>query len=545
MLRHPFMFVAGLALGCFAAPQPVRAGTTPEPGAIERTIPTQVQQDSRMPTLLLPRRDARRHAAEQGRFTLGAVNIDGATVYSQQQLSPYFESYLATEVDQAKLAQMADAITARYRRNGYLLSYAMVPSQNVEAGMVRLSVVEGRIGAVSVLGAGSATAAIEAIAAPLVKDGPLKAAALERAMGLIRDFPGVTVSDIALMRSDVEGDLYTLKVTVLPDRTRAFTYADNRGTGSIAHSRVYNSFAVSSVAVQGDELRADLFAMPGGHSRYLYGQLAGGLPIGRHGLRFSASVARGDQYLRSNEHFDGQSDSVTAQLSYPFLRSRALTLSGKTSLTDWRSVGTQAGTRHLRDRLRVARLGIEFSNEGRTRFQGELMLSQGLGFGGMTRAGDPLASRPDASGRFTKIAFGAQLARALSDRLTVRATAAAQYSNRPLLSAEEFSLGGNRIGRAFDFNAETGDRGLGGALEVSYRLGNPQRAGLELFGFTDAGATKDLKSDSAPGVNHSLASVGAGTRFSLAKMTVSVEAGLPLSKYRKKPRLFVSLFRSL
>jgi hemolysin activation/secretion protein len=544
VLRHPFVFVIGLALGSFAAAEPARAGTTPEPGAIERTIPTQIQQESRMPTVSLPGRDARRRVADQRRFTLGAVNIDGATVFSQQQLSPYFESYLATEVDQAKLAQMAEAITARYRRNGYLLSYAMVPSQNVEAGMVRLAVVEGRIDAVSVRGAGPATAAIEAIAAPLVRGGPLKAAALERAMGLIRDFPGLTVSDIALMRSDVEGDLYTLKVTIAPDRTRAFTYADNRGTGSIAHSRLYNSFVISSLAVQGDELRADLFAMPGGHSRYVYGQLAGALPIGRHGLRFSASIARGNQYLHSDEHFDGQSDSVTAQLSYPFLRSRALTLSGKTSLTDWRSVGTQSGTRHLRDRLRVARLGIEFSNEGKTRFQGELMLSQGLGFRGMTEVGDPLASRPDASGKFTKIAFGAQLARALTDRVTVRATAAAQYSNRPLLSAEEFSLGGNRLGRAFDFNAETGDRGLAGGLEVSYRLGNPQRAGVELFGFTDAGATKNLKSALAPGEKDSLASVGLGTRFSLARSTVSVEAGLPISDDHKKPRLFVSLFRS-
>jgi len=63
------------------------------------------------------------------------VNVDGSTVFSQAQLSRYFESYLATEIDRGKLVQMADAITARYRQAGYLLSYAMVPSQNVEAGM--------------------------------------------------------------------------------------------------------------------------------------------------------------------------------------------------------------------------------------------------------------------------------------------------------------------------------------------------------------------------------------------------------------------------
>jgi len=320
-LRRSMRSIVAL-VACAALARAGSAAPPAEPGAIERTIPTELQQSSRLPALSLPRREKHNHVTEQRRFTLGAVNIDGATIFSQQQLSPYFESYLATEVDEAKLAQMAEAITARYRRNGYLLSYAMVPSQDVEAGMVRLSVIEGRIGAVEVGGAGPAKAAIEAMAEPLIKGGPLKSAALERTIGLIRDFPGLTVTDIALARSDIEGDLYTLKITVAPDRTRAFTYADNRGTESFAHSRVYNSFAVSSLAVQGDELRADLFAMPGGHSRYLYGQLSGALPLGRHGLRFSASAARGNQYLRSDEHFDGQSDSLTAQLSYPFLRSR-------------------------------------------------------------------------------------------------------------------------------------------------------------------------------------------------------------------------------
>src|SRR5260370_931697 len=103
--------------------------------------------------------------------------------------------------------------------------------------------------------------------------------------------------------------------------------------------------------------------MPGGHSRYLYGQLYAALPVGRHGMRLSMSGSRGDQYLRSDENFNGQSDNLTAQLSYPLLRGRALSVLGKASLTDWRSVGTQGGNRQLRDRLRVARFGIEFGNE--------------------------------------------------------------------------------------------------------------------------------------------------------------------------------------
>jgi hemolysin activation/secretion protein len=545
IVRRPIQFLAVLVAA--AVSSQVSAAPPAEPGAIERTIPIHVQQQSLEPVLSVQSKDVPRDSAEHRRFTLGAVNIDGATIFSQAQLSPYFEPYLATEVDQAKLAKMAEAITARYRYTGYLLSYAMVPRQNVEAGMVRLSVVEGRVANVQVQGAGSAqAAALEAVAAPLVKGGPLKAAELERAIGLIRDFPGLTVTDISLMRSDIDGGIYTLKISVVPNRIRAFSYADNRGTGSVGRSRVYNSFAISSLALPGDELRVDLFAMPGGRSRYLYGQVSAAVPLGRSGMRFQLSASRGDQYLREDERFDGQSDNLTAQLSYPFLRSRALTLVGKASMTDWRSLGSLAGDRRLRDRLRVARVGFEFANEGRTRFQGELVLSRGLGFGGMTRVGDPLASRPDASGRFTKLAATLQVSHPLGDRVTLRAIAMAQVSDRPLLSAEEFSLGGNRLGRAYRFNARTGDRGAGAGLELGYRLGQGKggQSTTELFGFVDGGVAVDLKSAIASRQSRSLGSAGIGSRFSIAGTAFAVEAGVPLSGHPRGPRLFASVFRS-
>jgi hemolysin activation/secretion protein len=218
----------------------------------------------------------------------------------------------------------------------------------------------------------------------------------------------------------------------------------------------------------------------------------------------------------------------------------------KASLTDWRSVGRQRDTQRLRDRLRVARFGFDFSNEGKTRFQGDLSISRGLGFDGMTRAGDPLASRPDASGRFTKAAVTVQLSRPLGERATLRAVGVVQYSDRPLLSAEEFSLGGTRVGRAFDFNAGTGDEGAGAGVELSYRLGKDGKtpSGLELFGFADAGVAKDLRSSLAPANTRSLASVGVGARFTLAHVTMSVETGVPLAGPRHSPRLFVSAFRS-
>ena len=543
MFRFFVFSMAILALAGICAPGPAGAAP-PEPGAIERTIPTQPQGRPSGPAVSMPGSQLRGESQHTRPFTLAAVNIDGATVFSQAQLSRYFEPYLATEVDGGKLSEIADAITGHYRAAGYLLSYATVPAQDVEAGMVRLNVVEGRIDSVSVQGAGAVKGAIEAIAAPIANGAPLKSSELERVIGLIRDFPGLTVQDITLTPSEIAGR-YTLKVKLTHNKVRVFSYADNRTTRAVGHGRLYSSFAVSSVAIDGDELRGDVFAVPGIQSRFLFGQALAAIPIGRRGLRLAISASRGDQYLRSDEHFHGESDNLSALISYPLLRSRALTLVGKASVTDWRSVGTQDDIRRLRDRLRVGRIGIEFGNESDTGpFRGELSLSRGLGFGGMTRVGDPLASRPDASGEFTKVTFTLEVARAVGPRFTLRGVATAQYSNRPLLSAEEFSLGGNRIGRAFDFNAETGDQGAGAGAELSYRLGANKSARPELFGFADAGLVRDLHSSIDAGRTHSIASIGGGGRITFAGSTISLEAAVPLTGNRHNPRLFASILRS-
>ena len=219
------------------------------------------------------------------------------------------------------------------------------------------SVVEGRIGNVRSQGAAFAqAAAIEAIATTARQ----RRSAEERG-ARARDRPdprlsGLDGHDIALMRSDIEGGLYTLKIKVAPNRVRAFTYADNRGTGSVGHSRLYNSFAISSLASAGRRTAR----RPVRHAwRPFALSLRPG--FGRGSARRERSAVAGHRVARVTNisaPTSGSRDCRTisrVQLSYPLKRSRALTLVGKASLTDWRSVGSQAGNRRLRDRLRVAR----------------------------------------------------------------------------------------------------------------------------------------------------------------------------------------------
>ena len=537
--------IGPLAIGA----KPALAQSNRSSGAIERTIPKQQPATRVAPTISAPTPIVPAGSAVTGRFILGAVHIEGATAFSQAELSPLFEPYLATEVDESTLNEIAARITDRYRKAGYLLSYAMVPAQDVRAGIVRIAVVEGLVDTIRIEGAGNGLSTVEAIAAPLLKDVPLRDRTLERAIGLVRDLPGFTVVDASLTRSDADARRHALKIVVARDPIRALAYTDNRVTDENGRIRLYSSASLASLAMTGDDLRVDLFAIPGNHYRYVYGQLAASVPLGHDGLRFAASASAGKQDQRISGHdFDDSSTNFAALLSYPVLRSRALTMVAKVSINDWRSTGETGGTRIQRDRLRVARIGVDLSNESRTRLSGEFSLSRGLGFDGMTEKGDLLASRPDASGRFTKAAFTLQLTQPISEKFTLQALMAGQYSDRPVLSVEEFALGGNRLGRAFDFNAITGDRGLGGGVELAYRLGDLKRGpqGIQVFGFADGGAAFQAGSPAGVRRKNSLMSAGLGSRFTLAGVAISFEAGVPIEYQgkNKSVRAFLSAYRA-
>lgn len=508
----------------------VRAQVSQGPGVIERTIPLRPPEIARpAPIMIVPPIPISPSQAISGRFVLGAVSIEGATIFSQETLAKAFEPYLATEIDETTLKLIAKRITERYRAAGYLLSFAFVPRQEVRAGIVRIVVVEGRVGSVVIEGAGRDRPAIDAIAHRLLNGRPLKLSALERTLGLIRDLPNFVVTDASLAPTN-DPAIHRLRLVVGHDRVRQLLYADNRGPQGSDRTRLYSSTSVTSALIAGDELRLELFAIPTERYRYLYGLIAASLPIGHGGLRLGLSGSHGTlKQRRDGARIDGGSSNVSAQLSYPIVHSRAWRLAARGVISDLSNDTSQNAIRIERDRLRVVRGGVDFAIDGQTRISGEAILSRGIGFGGATRAGDALASRPGAGGRFTKAALNLQMAHRFSQRFAVSATIAAQVADRRLLVVEQFALGGNRLGRAYDYNALTGDIGLAGGVELAYRLRDPRRnpRPIELFAFSDGGVVGQVDCKQR-GCRRGLASVGVGSRLVVGGVAFAGEMAVPL-----------------
>ena len=254
-----------------------------DPGSIERTVPKIDVRPTKPGQQVLAPVTSPQSANVAGRFVLSAVIIDGATAFTSSELAQSFEPFLASEVGQAELEKISADITDRYRRAGYVLSFATIPEQSVRSGIVHIRVIEGYVSDVQVQGNSRATAAVHPVIERLKNERPLRAATLERMLGLARDLPGVVLGESRISRAADEPARHALLVTVGANRIRALGYADNRGTIDGARVRGYTALNVASLVKAGDELEVDLFAIPSHRFRYLYGQMKASVPIGTDG----------------------------------------------------------------------------------------------------------------------------------------------------------------------------------------------------------------------------------------------------------------------
>src|SRR3546814_12269126 len=102
---------------------------------------------------------------------------------NQAELDALAADYIGRQVAFDDLQQIAQCVTDLYLRRGYYLAQAVLPVQEVVDGVVEISVVEGRLGQVTVQVDPKAPideARVRAMLAPLPPGPPLHRARYER-----------------------------------------------------------------------------------------------------------------------------------------------------------------------------------------------------------------------------------------------------------------------------------------------------------------------------------------------------------------------------
>ncbi len=176
-------------------------------------------------------------AGEGLRFLLTAVAIEGVTVYRPDQLRPLYRDLLGREIALDAIFALAEAVTARYRNDGYTLSQAIVPPQTIRAGKVRLTVVEGFIDKVLVEGKTRGRAGLfRAWGEKIKASRPFQVAVLERYSLLANDLPGARVRAV-LRPSEATPGAADLIFEVTHQTVEAAANLDNRARKPPARRR--------------------------------------------------------------------------------------------------------------------------------------------------------------------------------------------------------------------------------------------------------------------------------------------------------------------
>ncbi|RDE05927.1 ShlB/FhaC/HecB family hemolysin secretion/activation protein [Sphingomonas aracearum] len=531
MARFSFLQIAAI-LPALAAPGVVRAQT-----ALDRVDPSRVVEKAPKPAapetqapVDVPA-DGGTVAVGSAPITVGAVTLAGLQQLHPSDFADIFEIYVGRTLSPAALGGLADALAARARDRGYPFASATILPQSMVAGTIRVTMDEGRIDDIRLVGVKN-DAALAALT-PLRGRSDVTLAELERRLLLAGDIDGLWLRRSRLVR---EGERNILVVEMGSDPLSARIGIGNDGSRPVGPVQADVTVMVAQLLAEDDSLSLSAFATPVDPREFAYARLRYGKRVSTAGTEVSIAVSgsrtRPGAYLRDYD-IAGRSWTVNVGVLQPLLRSRtgSLWLEGSFGL---RTVKQERADRLIRrDRLSVLRLGAYgFSPLAGGRLRAGVTVAQGIDLFDATQADDPLASRRDADGTFTSISLWSEWSGAVAGPLSAQLGVASQKAFQPLLVSEETGLGGGSFLRGYDYSERSGDDGVMASSEL--RLNVLDHAGPvskpQLYTFVDGGRVTNLENGFGTGT---LFSAGGGVRATLAR-TFSADIGLafPLSGLR-------------
>lgn len=498
--------------------------------------------------------------AENITLQLNSIQIDGVSAYSSEQLDPVYRSYLGTTVNLSTVYDIANALTTKYRNDGYILTQVYIPPQTIDGGVVRFSVVEGFVDQIIIQGdlKKSEEAQIRKYAEGLKRKGLLDAKEMERYLLLINDLPGISARAVLGRSPNVTG-ASDLTLVVEKDKYDAKVSFDNHGSRFLGPYQGNYSGNLNSVFGFNERISTQ-FAMSGDKDNIdelLYGSIGVELPVSKYGTTVSFNASKtSTEPGASLRPFDveGHSRLFSTKVEHPVIRSRTTNLFVR-GIFDMRQVKSKNNLEPnpREDRIHSARLGatVQFMDT----FLGlglnaiDVEFSQGLDIFNSTKNSDTNTTRASGDPNYKKIEFSAQRLQRINQSVNILFAGAGQWSATPLLSSEEFGVGGIDIGRGYDSSEIVGEDGISGKVEVQWN--EPKKIDMikdyQIFAFFDAGRVWNHDSTTSAGKRDSLASTGLGIR---ADITDKIEAGVgvafPLTRNRdvtddRDPRYYFNI----
>ncbi|WP_346842380.1 ShlB/FhaC/HecB family hemolysin secretion/activation protein [Metapseudomonas otitidis] len=542
--------LAGLAASLISLS--VSAATAPDAGQVQQGLDQQPLQLSPRQSLPLNLPDAPADpAADAGpRLQVNGFTLEGNSALGSEELLGLLADLPGNELSVGQLQAAANRITRRYREQGYPLARAYLPVQEIDGGVVKIAVLEGRYGEIKVdnpvgLG-GSALAPLSALkAGDAVQGQPL-----ERSLLLLQDTPGVEVKSTLRPGASTGTTDLLVGLQQAPLVTGSVDM-DNYGNRFVGQYRLGGTLNLNNPLNLGDRL--SLRAMGSDQDQH-YGRVAYQLPLGPWATQFG--VAYSDMDYELGKDFDdlrahGNARIASVYAIQPLVRSRDFSLFTQLQFDDKRlkddiDLFDEKSDKHAR----VVTLTLNGNSRDDLLGGGVNSFALGWSQGSLTLDGAQAQRTDDATagtrGRFHKLNPSLVRLQRLSDRFSLYTQLQGQWADGNLDSSEKLYLGGAYGVRAYPQGEASGDQGWLANVELRYAL----TEAWQLSTFVDHGEVRLNKDTWTSDDNHrSLSGAGFGALWAAHGWQVNAVAAWKLgnaeaeSDVERTPRVWAQVVR--
>lgn len=472
--------------------------------------------------------------AAQAQFAITRLIVEGNTLIPSEKLDAALKPFIREHADIDVLQAALQAVEQEYAAAGFSAIKAVLPEQEAEGGVFKISVIEAKLGQVRVIGNQAYDKQNILNSAPDLIAG--EAPNLNRVGASIRiaNESFAKHTQVVVAKSAHPGEV---DAELRVNDTKPWRFAatlDNTGTAATGKERLSFIFQHANLFNRDHAMAAQFTTSPGREDKVKIFGISYRIPLYQLGDTIDLSYGHSDVNSGSvvttagTYGISGSGDFVAANynLALPSWKSldQRLTFS-----LNWHSfvsnVVLQGGSGSLIPDLTSAPASIIYTleqSEGERRWAVSAGLTHNLpsGGNGNQAAYNQNNARPGADANFNLLRYNlAYTAPAFVD-WNLHAELSGQYTTDLLISGEQFGVGGAASVRGFDERAVSGDSGYRASVELASpewtKIKYPNSR-LNSAIFADYGHVERNRPLKGEFESELIASVGAGLRLSVGQ----------------------------
>lgn len=271
---------------------------------------SQIDDETMIPKQNRPQNDAK--------IRVNKIVIDPSEILSDEEIKAITASYEGGEQTIYSLFEVVDKINVLYQNKGFITAKAFLPPQKVEAGVVTIRLIEGRVGEVLVEGNESTRDSFFLRSMSLNSGDLVRLEQLKDDLNYFNAVNDVSLR-VTLRAGEHSGETDLLLKALEPPNFEIALLADNAGTKSVGEERVGVRIGSSSLLGYRDSLSLSGYLSEGSATF----STAYGVPINRFGTRISAGYGYNQVDIKSGPFADldvgGDSYNYNVTLNHPLV----------------------------------------------------------------------------------------------------------------------------------------------------------------------------------------------------------------------------------